>query len=317
MKLNEEEYKNEVTKLYNGEIEVIGKFKGLSKPILLKDKYGILSCSKASLALTCKPTIKAALNPTEYFMAMLREVHPEIAEKLTPASEYKAMKQKMLFNTQYGLVSVNPDNLIHGHMPSIRVAVNRKEYFKNQLLFLYDNKYDFEITSTDRHNGRVTLICPIHGKQSVDSDTIFLGSGCPCCNKGWEKSDTFYLIRLYDEFESFYKLGISYKLDNGDLRRFREYRALNYEIEIIYTKTFKDAVECKEFETKLKRIIRPSLYKPERWEYKNSTETFTDSLLPIIKENLIYDIVSTSGESQSSSLENASELTTQMEDNTI
>lgn len=63
-----------------------------------------------------------------------------------------------------GLVSVNPDNLIHGHIPTIRVAVNRKEYFKNQLLFLYDNKYDFEIDSIDRHKGRVTLICPIHGK---------------------------------------------------------------------------------------------------------------------------------------------------------
>ena len=317
MKLNEEQYKSEVTKLYNGEIEIVGKFKGLSKPILLRDKYGVLSCTKASLALTYRPGIKAALNQTEYFMAMLKEAHPEIAEKLTPASEYKAMKQKMLFNTQYGLVSVNPDNLIHGHMPTIRTAVNRKEYFKNQLLFLYDNKYDFEISSTDRHKGRVTLICPIHGKQSVDSDAIFLGTGCPCCNKGWEKSDTFYLIRLYDEFESFYKLGISYKLPNGDIRRFREYKALKYDIEVIYTKTFDDAIECKEFETKLKRLIKNSLYKPERWEYENSTETFSDNLLPTIKENLIYDIVSTSGENQSSSLENASEVTNQTEDNTL
>lgn len=297
MKLSETEFKNEVTKLYNGEIEVIGKFKGLSKPILLKDKYGVLSYNQANLILTYRPTIKAALNPTEYFMAMLKEAHPEIAEKIKPASEYVTMKQKMLFNTRYGLVSVLPDNLIHGHMPNIRSAVNRKEYFKNQLLFLYDHKYDFEIESTDRHKGRVTLICPIHGKQSVDSDGIFLGVGCPCCNKGWEKSDTFYLIRLYDEFESFYKLGISYMLPNGNVRRFREYKALGYNIEIIYTKTFEDAVECKEFETDLKRLIRHSLYKPERWEYENSTETFSDELLPLIKNNLIYDIVSTSSES--------------------
>ena len=44
---------------------------------------------------------------------------------------------------------------------------------------------------------------------------------------------------------------------------------------------------------------------------------FTNKLLPTILENIEYDIVSTSGESQSSSLENASELTTQMEDNTL
>ena len=104
----------------------------------------------------------------------------------------------------------------------------------------------------------------------------------------------------YDDRESFYKLGISYKLDNGDIRRFREYRALNYNIEVIYTHTFSDAIECKEFELKLKQLIKPSLYIPSRWEYNTSTETFTDELLPTIKENLIYDIVSTSSESQSS-----------------
>lgn len=317
MKLNEVEFKKEVAKLYDGEIKIVSKYKGLSYPILVEDKYGILSIPKARAVLKNRPTIKSALNKTEYFMGMLRVEHPEIAELITPASEYEAMKKKMLFNTKYGLVSVNPDNLVHGHIPTIRVAVNRKEYFKNQLLFLYDNKYDFEIDSTDRHEGRVTLICPIHGKQSVDSDSIFLGTGCPCCNKFWEKSNTFYLIRLYDEKESFYKLGISYINDKGEVRRFREYKALGYNIDIIQIHTFEDALQCKEFELKLKKIIRPSLYKPNRWEYESSTETFTNDLLPIILENIKYDIVSTSGESQSSSLENASELTTQMEDNTI
>jgi len=55
-------------------------------------------------------------------------------------------------------------------------------------------------------------------------------------------------------------------------------------------------VECKEFELKLKQIIKPNLYVPSRWDYNSSTETFTNELLPTIKENLIYDIVSTSSE---------------------
>lgn len=317
MKINEEEFKKKVAEEYNGELKIVSKFKGLNFPILLEDKYGILSIPKAGAIFRNRPSIKAALNKTEYFMGMLRKEHPEIAKLVTPASEYMAMKQKMLFNTKYGLVSVNPDNLIHGHIPTIRTAVNRKEYFKNQLLFLYDNKYDFEIDSTDRHKGRVTLICPIHGKQSIDSDSIFLGTGCPCCNKSREKSNTFYLVRLYDEQESFYKLGISHITNRGEVRRFNDYRILGYNIEIIYIHTFNDALECKEFETELKRIIKPSLYKPNKWEYETSTETFTNELLPTILENIKHDIVSTSGESQSSSIENAPELTTQVEDNTI
>lgn len=300
MKYNEETYKKEVTEKYNGEIEIVGKFKGISFPILCKDKYGVMQLGTARQLLNFRPGIKAALNKTQYFMNQLKEIQPQIAEKLAPASEYVKAKEKMLFTNKFGIVSATPDNLLHGHDPNIRSAINRKEYFKNQLLFLYDNKYDFIIDSTSRHKGRVTLVCPIHGNQSVDSDSIFLGTGCPCCNKGWEKSDTFYLIKLYDENESFYKLGISYKLKNGDIRRFREYRTLNYNIDVLYIKTFNDAVECKEFETKLKKIIRNNLYVPKRWEYNTSTETFTNELLPTIKENLIYDIVSTSDENQSS-----------------
>lgn len=300
MKYNEETYKKEVTERHNGEIEIVGKFKGMSFPILCKDKYGVMQLGTARQLLNFRPGIKAALNKTQYFMNQLKETQPQIAEKLTPASEYVKAKEKMLFTSKFGIISATPDNLLHGHDPNIRSAINRKEYFKNQLLFLYDNKYDFIIDSTDRHKGKVTLVCPIHGNQSVDSDSIFLGAGCPCCNKGWEKSDTFYLIRLYDENESFYKLGISYKLKNGDIRRFREYRTLNYNIDVLYTKTFEDAVGCKEFETKLKIIIRNNLYVPRRWEHNTSTETFTNELLPTIKENLIYDIVSTSDENQSS-----------------
>lgn len=59
-------------------------------------------------------------------------------------------------------------------------------------------------------------------------------------------------------------------------------------------------IKSAEFELKLKQIIKSNLYVPKRWEHKTSTETFTNELLPTIKENLIYDIVSTSDESQSS-----------------
>ena len=314
MKYNEEQFNEEVTKKYNGEVKVISKFKGLTRPILVQDKYGVISLPKARQVLSNTPTIKAALNKTQYFMGMLKYHHPEIAELVTPVSEYETMKKKMLFSTKYGLVSVLPDNLVHGHAPSIKTAVNRKEYFKNQLLFLYDNKYDFEIDSTDRHKGRVTLICPIHGKQSVDSDGIFLGVGCPCCNKFWEKSDTFYLVRLYNNEESFYKLGISYITKTGKVRRFSDYKNLGYNVEVLYIYTFEDAVLCKEFETKLKQIIKDSLYVPKHWEYERSTETFSDNLLPIINNIIKQDIVSTSDENQSSSNKNASNLTNQMED---
>ena len=287
MKYTEVEFKKEVESLYNGEIEVIGKYKGLTKSILIKDKYGLLEIRTARQLLVNRPSISKALNKNEYLMNQIKEVSTDIFDFLTPKSEYKTAKSKMLFETEYGLISVTPDSLLAGHKPNIRSAVNRKEYFKNQLLKLYDNNYDFIINSTDRHKGRCILICKEHGEVSIDNDHVFSGQGCPKCNTNhYEKSTLFYLIRLVSDDESFYKLGISHKDINGNVKRFRNYRSLGYEIEVIKTVEFDDFLKCKEFESKLKKIIRPLLYKPLKWDYDTSTECFSESTLPIILSEL-------------------------------
>lgn len=263
MKHNEESFKQEVSLLYNNEVEVVGRFKGLSKPLLVKDKYGVLQVPTAAYLLKYRPGIKAALNQTEYFMNQLRELYPEIAEQLTPMSEYVRMKEKMLFNTKFGIVSFAPDALMAGHAPTVRSAVDRKTYMYNQLRYLYaDTDYDFEIQSTNRHEGRCTLICPIHGKVEIDNDHIFSGCGCPHCNVGWTKSNVLYIVKLTNELESFYKLGVSYKKKNGDLRRFKDYRGLGYEIEVLKIIEFDDYVQCVDKEFKLKQLIKHNLYQP-------------------------------------------------------
>lgn len=226
MKYNEEEFKNKIKSLYGDELKVIGRFKGLEKSILIKDKYGVLSCVKASLLLKFKSTIKIALNKTEYFMNQLREKYPETAKLIQPVSEYKAMKQKMLFKTKFGIVSIIQDALIHGIIPNIRSAIDRKEYMYEQLKFLYNYEYDFKILSTNRHIGKCILICPIHGEVEIDNDHIFSGYGCIKCDCNWTKSNCLYVIKLTNEDESFHKLGISYRTEKGVIRRYSDYKKI-------------------------------------------------------------------------------------------
>ena len=232
----EEQFLKKVNDVHGNEIEVVGRFKGVTKPILFKTKYGICQypAARQLYNVDTKPTIKCALNKTEYLMAMLKEKYPDIAKELIPQSDYETMKKKMLFNTRFGLVTISPDALLAGHTPNIRSAIDRKDYFKKQLEYLYKGyNYKFEITSTSRHEGRVKLICPIHGEQFVDTDSIFLGHGCPECNTGWTKSNVFYLIRLTNNTEKFYKLGISYIDVKGNIRRFKDYKSLGYKIELL------------------------------------------------------------------------------------
>lgn len=286
MKYSEEEYKQQVELIYNGELEVVGRYKGLNKPILVKDRYGVMQVLVAHSVLKYKPSILTALNRTEYFMNQLREVHPEIAAMVKPASEYRAMKQKMLFETKCGLVSMYPDALLHGHTPSVRGAIDRKAYMRTQLQMIYDYKYDFIIHSTDRHEGRISLICPVHGEVSVDSCHIFSGCGCPKCNTGWTKSTILYVVRLYSKMESFYKLGVTHRDSSGNLRRFKEYKKLGYSIETLAVVEFDTYEECHDKELALKQLIKDSLYIPNRWSNNSSTECFTENLLELIIKNI-------------------------------
>ena len=261
MKCNETEFKKLVTELYKGEIEVVGKFIGLSYPILIKDKYGIMLSQKANLILKYRPTINIALNKTEYVMNMLKEKHIEIYNKIKCVEEYKTMKSLTLFETDFGLVKTSFDSLLSGHMPGIQSAVNRKEYFKNQLKLIYGNKYDFKINNTSRHGGKSILICPVHGEVVVDNDYIFMGKGCPKCNN-ITPSTTFYFIKIkFNNFQC-YKIGISHRLSNNQLRRYIDYRKKGYTIEVIKEIDFENNLELKQFELKIKKIIKNNLVAP-------------------------------------------------------
>lgn len=284
--LNEEQYKQKVKTLWNGDFEVVGRYKSLCQPVLLKDKYGVIYLKQANQILNNRPGIKTALNKTEYFMNQLREKYPEIAKQITPVSEYEAMKKKMLFNTRYGLVSLPPDALMAGHTPTVRSAVNRKDYMRKQLLEMYGNKYDFEILSTDRHEGKVKLICPVHGEVLIDNNYIFEGCGCIECNTNWEKSDTLYIVKLTNKWESFYKLGITHLDDRGRPKRYRQYTKIGYKVEQLYLHTYDSYQECFDKELKLKQLIKPYLYQPQIWVNNSSTECFKEDILKIVIDNL-------------------------------
>lgn len=285
MKYTEEEFKKEVVAKYGNCYELVSRFKGISKPILVKDNYGVLEFKNAKHLLDYKPSIVRALNKTEYFMNMLNEKYPEIYNNLKPISEYSTAKVNMLFDTKYGIVSTTPDILLAGHMPNIRSAIDRKVYFKNMLIEIYEDRYDFIIKNTDRKNGRSILVCPIHGEVDIDNEYIFQGKGCPKCITQTE-SNTFYLIKMILNDDQFYKLGISYCDEKGDIRRFSDYKTLGYKIEVLKTITFEITRECKDLELKLKRLIKNYTYTPKVWPHETSTECFKEDLLDIILKNL-------------------------------
>lgn len=284
MKYSELEFKNEVAAKYGSEFKIVSKYISIYKPILVENKYGILDIPHAGYILKYKPGINMAINKTEYVMNMLKEAHPDIFNMIEYVGEYKSMKTLTIFKTHFGLVKMTFDSLLSGHKPSIRSAVNRKEYFKNQLKFIYGDMYDFKIEDTNRHGGKSILVCPIHGDVVIDNDYIFTGKGCPMCNNV-TPSNMFYLVKLkYEDFEC-YKIGITYR-DNGHPRRYNDYVKKGYDIEVIKEIDFDDNLKLKSFELKIKKIIKPYLITPPKWDATYSTECFTKDLLNIILDDI-------------------------------
>ena len=281
----EEEFKKKVDSLYNGEIEVVGKYKGHFNKILVKDKYGVMQTSPKQLLLY-RPDIRSSLNKTSYFMNMLKEKYYDIYQMISPESEYIGMNTKMLFSTNCGLVSILPGALISGHMPNIRSAINRKQYFKNMLKEIYGNKYKFIIDNTDRKKGFNYLICPIHGKVEFDNDNIFTGCGCKKCSTTNATKTLFYLINLKNEKENFYKIGISGYSIRGDVKRYKQYKSLGYQIKELKIIEFSNEIELRLFELKIKHLIKPYLYTPEKWKNNTSTECFSDQVLELLFDKL-------------------------------
>ena len=99
-------------------------------------------------------------------------------------------------------------------------------------------------------------------------------------------SKEIYLIKLKLNDDEFYKLGISYCDEKGNIRRFNDYKILGYKIEILKTITFEISRNCKDLELKLKRLIKNDVYTPKVWPHETSTECFKENLLDIILKNI-------------------------------
>lgn len=89
---------------------------------------------------------------------------------------------------------------------------------------------------------RFEYICPLHGKHNVSYDRFIHGNTiCPSCStSGYttDKSGTFYIVRWYNELDSFIKFG---KTNRKIISRIKQQkRKTVFKYEIIFQQTWKD-----------------------------------------------------------------------------
>lgn len=59
-------------------LQILGKYEGANKKILVQDRYGACLCKPSHLLVGHTPSIQTAVDKTAYFQAELKEMSPNV-----------------------------------------------------------------------------------------------------------------------------------------------------------------------------------------------------------------------------------------------
>lgn len=189
------------------------------------------------------------------------------------------------------------------NIESILNITTKHNKYREKIIQILGDKYDYSKCWPIDTRSVVTIICPEHGEfKATVTNLIHRKSGCPICAnkiKGFSKSNfrksceknnnglgCLYFIKLYNEKESFIKVGITSKRDRNE--RYKHYINCGYclqEINFIYAPS--DLIY--DTEKNIHKNLGLKNYLPEK-EFNGKFECFNDNQInkinKIICENL-------------------------------
>lgn len=262
-------------KIFNHIIK-IGEYRGMLNDIYIDTIYGKCKMVPTSILSGSIPSMKSAINKIDYIKRYLKINYKEVSDAIIEYGDYNGYHNHMLVRTNYGWCNVEPANLLIGKHPSIQSAINKNEYFVNIANDKYGNFYDYSEINYINRKVKIKIICPIHGEFWQVPNNHLSGYGCTKCgilnlvggyNKctaeknldDWKKiSAIVYKIKIYDNEEVFYKIGITTKTVE---ERFGGCLPYAYNIiEIIETNLY----EAIYIENKLHKLNKLNHYEPNK-----------------------------------------------------
>ena len=236
---------------------------------------------------------------TEEFVQLATGIHDNVYDYTQV--NYKNMHTKVtIVCDKHGAFEQRPYAHIHGMQgcPSCKgTPKHSTASFIEKANTLHNNFYDYSSTVYTSSHNLVAIICPIHGQFLQQAYVHLQQHGCPACgiettskkNKentdtwtyhGWEAAGiasaefvgyTLYIIELWDNDESFIKIGKSF---TSLTRRFRG--AFSYDWKLLKTYTG-SASYISKLEKELHKEYKTYQHIPKQ-KFDGSTECFTIEL---------------------------------------
>lgn len=184
-----------------------------------------------------------------------------------------------------------PANHMQGQgCPKCGLKIQKTSQLSNKTAFLdkaykkHGDRYNYESAVYLGSKIKLCITCGIHGDFEQSPNMHLRGNGCPMCHLasgiGYSRSDfikiargrkcTFYTIKLFNDSEEFYKIGIT---SRSIKERYLGFSKMPYKYEIVH-EVKGEAGEIWNLELKNKKILKDYKYKPLLKFKGSSTECF-------------------------------------------
>jgi hypothetical protein len=177
-----------------------------------------------------------------------------------------------------------------GKYRTAKSHLHSQEEFIRNAKNKHGEAYDYSLTEYRHGREAVTIICPIHDAFKQTPHEHLSGNGCRQCGyaslrKSWVeraggRPGTLYFIKLFNEQESFYKVGVTYGSASS---RYAQSKMLGgYSYEILAQHTSPDAARIFDWEQSILETFAHLKYNPKQ-RFGGETECFSsaDEILAI------------------------------------
>jgi hypothetical protein len=257
------------------------EYKLNNKKLLLGTKYGDVLISPNKLLKGTKPCISNSINPENYILEYIKINNKDFYDKILKIkTKYTGYQTPILLDTIYGEIKLSPDSIFRGNTFDIRASTDKIDFIYNYLK-IHHPKYKGINIISDFKGCREPIEVKYNSETYITTtDALFRGVFSGEKNIGvkiksilennkekFKNEECFiYKVKLYNEDESFYKIGISKNLKE-------RFKTIPYDVEIIEIIS-SNRYDSYYIEQNYHNILKKFKYEPKT-KFAGQTECFT------------------------------------------
>jgi hypothetical protein len=274
-----EQFLKDLDKVHpNKDWEVIGKYEHNKIPILLRDKYGDCLIPPNNLLQRSRPSVKTAINKTEYTINKFKEVWGDTYDYSKFIYE-GARDKSIIICKKHGEFLQDANMHLSGRCGcgkcanesiSSRVRSNTTEFIEKAISKYGTEMYSFDKTIYNTATENVTITCNKHGDFEQTPNRFLNGQVCLKCTykentsnyhtlKKRRNNSIFYIIECFNENESFIKMGVT---SRSIKVRFRDSYDMPYNYKVLREFRYANIEASDALETQLLKFTKSATYLP-------------------------------------------------------